>query len=43
MLLWKTIMLGVDTLLIYGEVRSLLGVGTLLPNPCRIFNLMVMR
>ena len=33
MLLWKTIMLGVETLLIYGEFRSLLEVGTITPNP----------
>ena len=36
MLLWKTTMLGVETLLIYGEFWSLLEVGTLTPNPVQV-------
>ena len=36
MLLMKTTMLGVETLLIYGEFWSLLEVGTLMPNPVQV-------
>ena len=36
MLLRKTTMLGVETPLIYGELRSLLEVGTLTPNPVQV-------